>query len=140
MKKILLPYEQTGYFSKVVTDYLSEVPSLKPFYVLPPDIGSFPFIVELKKKDPVNRDQLTRSLLQQHSRLFGEMNLDAVRSNIESLQSSNTFSVTTAHQPNLFLGPLYTIYKTISTIVIGRLTMKDAPRPSPALLARTVPP
>ncbi|MFI5135251.1 MAG: bacillithiol biosynthesis cysteine-adding enzyme BshC [Chitinophagales bacterium] len=120
MKKLHLPYEQTGYFSKVVLDYLSEAPALKPFYVLPPKLSSFPYIIELKKKDPIEREVVSRVLMQQHSKLFSEKNLNAVRDNIESLKSPNTFTVSTAHQPNLFLGPLYTIYKIISTILIAQ--------------------
>jgi uncharacterized protein YllA (UPF0747 family) len=33
-----------------------------------------------------------------------------------SLLSNNTFTITTAHQPNIFTGPLYFIYKIIHTI------------------------
>jgi len=120
MKKILLPYEQTGYFSKVVLDYLNEAPELKPFYVLPPKLSSIPFMIELKKKDPVDREVVSRALMQQHAKLFSEKDLQAVRDNINSLKSPNTFTVSTAHQPNLFLGPLYTIYKIISTILIAQ--------------------
>jgi uncharacterized protein YllA (UPF0747 family) len=36
--------------------------------------------------------------------------------NIEALNNSNTFTVTTGHQLNLFSGPLYFLYKIISTI------------------------
>ncbi len=37
-------------------------------------------------------------------------------SHIESLNSNNTFTITTGHQLNLFTGPLYFLYKIISTI------------------------
>jgi bacillithiol synthase len=40
----------------------------------------------------------------------------AVRANIQALLRENTFTVTTAHQPSLLLGPLYFIYKAITTI------------------------
>jgi bacillithiol synthase len=35
---------------------------------------------------------------------------------IQSLADPNTFTVTTGHQLNLFTGPLYFIYKIVSTI------------------------
>ncbi|MBS1658462.1 MAG: bacillithiol biosynthesis cysteine-adding enzyme BshC [Bacteroidetes bacterium] len=118
MKKLLIPFEETGYFSKVVLDYLSESPALKPFYVLPPKLSSFPFAIELKKKNYQHRDILPAILLKQHARLMLDKNIESVIENINSLESPNTFTVTTAHQPNLFLGPLYTIYKAITTILI----------------------
>lgn len=36
--------------------------------------------------------------------------------NIESLQSTNTFTVTTGHQLNLFSGPVFFVYKILQTI------------------------
>src|SRR5438132_9568937 len=128
MKKALLPYEQTGYFSKVVTDYLSEATALKPFYNLPPEISSFPQIIEQKKSDVIHRAVVSNVLMKQHARIFAEKNLQEVRSNIESLKNENTFTVTTAHQPNLFLGPLYMIYKTVSTILIAKKLNETFPQ------------
>jgi bacillithiol biosynthesis cysteine-adding enzyme BshC len=41
---------------------------------------------------------------------------DATQNNITALGQSNTFTITTGHQLNLFSGPLYFLYKIISTI------------------------
>lgn len=38
------------------------------------------------------------------------------KQNIDDLALNNTFTVTTGHQLNLFSGPLYFLYKIISTI------------------------
>src|SRR5437016_844244 len=51
----------------------------------------------------------------------------AVKSNIEKLQQPNTFTITTAHQPVLFTGPLYVIYKIASAIVIAERLCKEFP-------------
>ena len=40
----------------------------------------------------------------------------AVLSNLNKLKNSNTFTVTTGHQLNLFGGPLYFIYKIVTVI------------------------
>lgn len=42
-----------------------------------------------------------------------------VKENISSLLSSNTFTVTTAHQNNIFTGPLYFIYKIVHAIKLA---------------------
>ena len=120
MKKALIPYEQTGYFQKVVTDYLQGARELTPFYNLPPNISSFPQMIEQKKSENINREVLSNALMHQHSKFFTEQKTEIVQSNIESLKDANTFTVTTAHQPHLFLGPLYVIYKTISTLLIAK--------------------
>ena len=52
---------------------------------------------------------------------------DAVGQNIESLLSENTFTVTTAHQPSLLLGPLYFVYKIFSVIRLTELLNEKYP-------------
>jgi uncharacterized protein YllA (UPF0747 family) len=44
--------------------------------------------------------------------------------NIEALKVTNTFTVTTGHQLNLFTGPLYFLYKIISTINLTKVKSK----------------
>ena len=44
---------------------------------------------------------------------------DLVKTNIELLNEENTFSICTAHQPNLFTGPLYFMYKILHTIKLA---------------------
>ena len=51
---------------------------------------------------------------------YGEMETsEKVRENIDSLKAENSFTVTTGHQLNIFSGPLYIIYKIISTIKLS---------------------
>ncbi|MCY7409813.1 MAG: bacillithiol biosynthesis cysteine-adding enzyme BshC [Chitinophagales bacterium] len=127
MKKVNISYERTNFFSKVVLDYLNEAKELKSFYNLPPALSSFPETIEKIKLRHNNRESVSETLLKQHTRLFAEKNLGAVRASIELLRDKNTFTVTTAHQPNLFLGPLYVIYKTISTIVLAKKLNENFP-------------
>ena len=46
---------------------------------------------------------------------------------IKSFESDNTFSVITAHQPSLFTGPLYFVYKILSTIHLSRILKNEYP-------------
>jgi bacillithiol biosynthesis cysteine-adding enzyme BshC len=53
--------------------------------------------------------------------------LEAVVHNIQLLKDNKTYTVTTAHQPNLFTGPLYFIYKIAHTIALSRSLNKQLP-------------
>ena len=67
-----------------------------------------------KQKQQVGRNLLVDVLQQQYKTV---KNTDAVKKNVELLLSSDTFTITTAHQPNLFTGPLYFIYKILQRLV-----------------------
>src|SRR6476660_264817 len=99
-----LSYGQTNSFSKIVSDYLSGAENIKPFYSSSPSIEGVKEIIDKKKQQPVNRQMLVEVLKQQYESVAST---DAVRKNIEALASDTTFTVCTAHQPNLFTGPLY---------------------------------
>ncbi len=51
----------------------------------------------------------------------------AVQKNIEALLSPGTFTVTTAHQNNIFTGPLYFIYKILHAIKLADQLNKSLP-------------
>ncbi|TAG10412.1 MAG: bacillithiol biosynthesis cysteine-adding enzyme BshC [Sphingobacteriia bacterium] len=111
-----LPYETTGFFSKIVIDYLNQHENLSEFYLHTPDLKGLATALEVKKLQPINREVLVNTLKAQY---IGIGLTEAVQNNINSLSSANTFSVTTAHQPNIFTGPLYFIYKIIHTIKLA---------------------
>jgi len=120
-----LSYEATGAFSPIVKDYLAGNSQLKPFYDFPPTESGLREAIERKKRQPVDRQLLVKVLKQQ----YAGMDLsDETRSNIESLLHPNSYTITTAHQPNLFTGPLYFIYKIIHAIRLAKelqSNMKD---------------
>lgn len=60
-----------------------------------------------------NRQTLANALAAQYNGI--KVN-QAVTNNIALLEESNTYTVTTGHQLNLFTGPLYFIYKIVTTI------------------------
>lgn len=51
----------------------------------------------------------------------------AVQANIDALLQNNTFTVCTAHQPNLFTGPLYFVYKVLHTIRLAAYLKEQLP-------------
>jgi bacillithiol biosynthesis cysteine-adding enzyme BshC len=120
-----LSYGQTNSFSKIVSDYLSGAENIKPFYSSSPSIEGVKEIIDKKKQQPVNRQMLVEVLKQQYESVAST---DAVRKNIEALASDTTFTVCTAHQPNLFTGPLYFVYKVLHTIRLGSYLKEQLPQ------------
>ncbi|WP_196887798.1 bacillithiol biosynthesis cysteine-adding enzyme BshC [Aureivirga sp. CE67] len=115
MRKHELKYQKTGYFSKLMCDYLEQKESLKSFYGNFPDLNGFKSQIALKKENfPVeNRTVLVQDLTQQYQ---GFEVSETTKSNISSLLNENAFTIVTGHQLNLFTGPLYFLYKIVSTI------------------------
>ena len=111
-----LSYRQTNYFSKIVLDYLDQASSLQPFYNFPPTTDGIKKTIEQRKKIPVDRKLLAEELKKQYAKVNTD---NKVKENIEALLSENTFTITTAHQPNIFTGPLYFLYKIIHAIKLA---------------------
>ncbi|MBH2004247.1 MAG: bacillithiol biosynthesis cysteine-adding enzyme BshC [Sphingobacteriia bacterium] len=111
-----LPYEGTGYFSKITADYLKQADTLRPFYQYTPDLEGIRQSLEARKKTATDRNLLVSALHEQYSGL--EIS-PKVKANIELLAAPNTFTITTAHQPNIFTGPLYFIYKIMHAVKLA---------------------
>ncbi len=113
---IRIPYRQTGYFSKLVLDYIDQSTALQPFYSYKPDIKGIKAAIEARKNFSGERTILVNHLNIQYKNI--ELS-SAVKSNIQALADQNTFTICSAHQPNLFTGPLYFIYKIIHSIKLS---------------------
>ena len=111
-----LPYRQTGAFSKIALDYIDQAAALKPFYTHPPTLQGIKKAIEVRKQFAVNREVLVQELKKQYE---GVATSEKVKANIEALLSANTFTITTAHQNNIFTGPLYFIYKIVHAIKLA---------------------
>lgn len=111
-----IPYANTGYFSKIVEDYLAEHAALRPFYAYSPTLEGIKESVAARKNIHTNRQLLVKVLNKQYASL--EVS-DQVRANIEHLKENHVFTITTAHQPNIFTGPLYFIYKIMHTVKLA---------------------
>ena len=110
-----ISYQSSGYFSPLMNDYLNRKPKLQQLYNRFPEIGNFgPQLLEKQANfNPNHRGVLVSVLQQQYASLNASK---ATRQNISLLGNTNTFTITTGHQLNLFTGPLYFLYKIISTI------------------------
>ena len=111
-----IPYRQTNSFSKTVLDYIDHTEALKPFYDAPVTLQGIQKSIDSRKKFETNRELLVQQLHQQYE---GAVTSERVKNNIQSLLSKNTFTITTAHQNNIFTGPLYFIYKIVHAIKLA---------------------
>lgn len=110
-----ISYRDTNFFSTLILDYLDEKETLKPFYQHFPKIENFEEQLHEKKQSfqSSHRNILGDALTHQYE----DFKLsEETMANIVLLRKENTFTITTGHQLNLFTGPLYFLYKIISTI------------------------
>ena len=108
-----ISYEDIGSFSKIILDYIKGDEKLKPFYTHPVSADGIKAAIEERKLYPTDRKLLVDTLQKHYSE---QSPTNQQQHNIELLSNSNCFTVTTAHQPNIFTGHLYFIYKILHTI------------------------
>lgn len=119
-----LSFESTGRFSKTVIDYLQNDPQLTSFYLYRPNEEGVRKAIENRKKFPVNRTLLVAELTRQYEQIPDS---EKVIENIRLLADEQTFTVCTAHQPNIFTGHLYFIYKILHAIRLAEDCKKAFP-------------
>ncbi len=109
-------FSETNYFSKIINDFISANTLLQP---LVQDFVNFENLekqINLKSETEIDRVALVNALKESYS----NVNLTEQENvNIECLILPNTFTITTAHQPNIFTGHLYFIYKIAHTIKLA---------------------
>ncbi len=120
-----ISYESTGSFSKLVIDYLDKDDKLKPFINDFPSIEAIKKQISRKEKQQVDRGALVQVLQEQYKQ--NDIDNPEVNSNIEKISSEKTFTICTAHQPNIFTGYLYTIYKIVHAINLARECAQQIP-------------
>lgn len=124
-----IPYKETGYFSSLLCDYLAEKPTLTPFYNRFPKLENFEAQIKEKQQSSLTnaseRAVLVKALQAQYKNLTAS---ESTLENIQKLALENTFTITTGHQLNLFTGPLYFLYKIISTINLASTLQQKYPK------------
>lgn len=112
-----IPFRDTNYFSSLICDYLDEHEELQPFYNRFPKLENFKNQIDEKCHSELVSESHRAILANVLTNQYQNFNASAsTLSNIKALKQENTFTITTGHQLNLFTGPLYFLYKIISTI------------------------
>lgn len=129
-KKTKISLSETDRFSQLLADYIGAEAKLEKFYAYSPVPGSFKDAMADRSGKKVNRELLADVILEQYQShikvpLTGFQQTNA---NIELLKNENTFTVCAGHQLCLFTGPLYFIYKIISTINLAESLKKQHPQ------------
>lgn len=122
----MVSYQNSGYFSKIIIDYLNQHQDLKSFYNRFPSLENFKLQLE-EKANTYNHDYrevLVQALRNQYQEVAISEN---TKNNIDALQDKHTFSITTGHQLNIFTGPLYFIYKIVSVINLCKQLQLEYP-------------
>lgn len=119
-----LPYRQTNSFSSIALNYVDGNEALKPFFEHKADLEGIRKAIEQRRIFSTNRQLLVDYLNDQYK---GITIGTRVQENINSLLQENTFTITTAHQPNIFTGHLYFIYKILHAIKLAEQLQQQLP-------------
>ncbi len=109
---------------KLFLDYINQDKKLSSFYNYPPAIDSFSQAIKDISSQKFNRLLLVDVITEQYAKT-SLCQLPAA--NCQILLNDNTYTVCTGHQLCLFTGPLYFIYKIISTINLAEELKKKYP-------------
>ena len=137
-KATSIPYRATRLYSNLVNDYMESKGEAASFVNYAPTIDGYKKAIEQRTSFPTNRKVLVEVLQSQYTQLAKDTNASSllnnqhafklVNENVSLLLKENTFTVTTAHQPNIFTGPLYFIYKIIHAIQLAAELKKKFPK------------
>lgn len=111
------PIAALDLFSTFDQRFCAGDPDLAPFLSFPADKESFLLAARQKSAHYTNRPSLSRLIESQYDNV--PVN-PALKANLDGLSTGNALSITTAHQPLLFGGALYFVYKALTTISLAR--------------------
>lgn len=112
---------ETAQFSPIFLDYLGNKPELASFFGLYPSVENFEAQIKARSFPMSHREILYQALAKQYKSIPWKPELFI-------LKDPNTFTVTTGHQLNIFTGPLYVIYKLITTVNLAKALKAKYPQ------------
>ncbi|HEX8278355.1 MAG TPA: bacillithiol biosynthesis BshC, partial [Segetibacter sp.] len=119
-----ISYDSTGYFSRMMIDYVKADEKLQRFYKYPVSLEGIKASIEARKQYDTPRDLLVSELRKQYKNLSLS---EKQERNLKLLSENHSFTICTAHQPNIFTGPLYFIYKILHTIKLADYLNHELP-------------
>ena len=119
-----ISYQDSGYFTPLMNDYLNQKQNLQSLYNRFPSLENFKEQIAEKEANYTDENRVVLATVLKKQYIDTESSALTL-SNITSLTESNTFTITTGHQLNLFTGPLYFLYKIISVINLTK-ELKEA--------------
>ena len=126
MQKNTIHREDTKLFSSLSNTLVYNQERLKELITTPFCLGAFKNQIFAKQNSftQQQRDTLVAVLNQQ----YGNLSTDSlVYQHIQSLKQTNTFTIVTGHQLNLFTGPAYVIYKILHIINLCERLKEEYP-------------
>lgn len=124
-KRTNIPFENTNQFSQLVLDFLNNDHTLSSLHHGALTVDNILLQIERRNQSKIDRRLLANILTQQYENIT--LN-DITQKHISLLNEHNTYTICTAHQPCVMLGPLYTIYKTIHAIHLAITCKKHLPQ------------
>jgi bacillithiol biosynthesis cysteine-adding enzyme BshC len=119
-----IDYSSTHSFSKLAIDYIAKHPIFSEWQAFEPSLDGIDQAIAARNNFSIDRTTLVSVLKQQYS----AYEHDAIQQQIDLLQNEQTFTVCTAHQPNLLTGPIYFLYKIAHTIALANHLNKRYPQ------------
>jgi bacillithiol synthase len=126
MQKNTIHREDTKLFSSLSNTLVYNQERLKELITTPFCLGAFKNQIFAKQNSftQQQRDTLVAVLNQQYGNLATD---SLVYQHIQSLEQTNTFTIVTGHQLNLFTGPAYVIYKILHIINLCERLKEEYP-------------
>ncbi len=124
MKTTSLPLLAITSPEQLVQDYLNGQIAVQSLAYQMPTLSDFQQAINRKTFDHQHRSVLIEELTKQHQHLTLS---DQSSNNLALLAKENTYTITTGHQLCLFTGPLYFVYKIVSTIKLTEELRKAYP-------------
>lgn len=126
LTKSTISLAQTNQFSDLFLNFVEKNKDIDNFISYPSTNKGFEEILRNKKFNNAHRIALSATLEKQYKNAEISPS-ENVKGNIELLKNENTFTVTTGHQLCLMTGPIYFIFKIITTINLAKKLKADFP-------------
>lgn len=113
-----LNFDKVPGFSKLFCDFLNKESFFSERFIYLEDLEQNNKLLE-KKLNTYSKRKLFKKIVEESNKTLSLSQTQ--QKNLKLLEKDNTLVVTTGQQPGIFGGPLYTFYKTFTTIQIANI-------------------